>query len=44
MEICYLRGAYSVNTMDGESNNSVVKRFAISSRGEGMSNGVVEIT
>ncbi len=33
----------SVNRMDGESNKSVYRRFGVSSRGEGLSCGVVEM-
>ncbi len=32
-----------MNRMDGESNKSLYRRFSMSSRGEGMSCGVVEV-
>ncbi len=32
-----------MNRMDGESNENVYRRFGMSSRGEGMSCGVVEM-
>ncbi len=39
----YLRGGCGVNRMDGESNKNVYKKFGMSSRGEGMSCGVVMV-
>ncbi len=39
----YLRGGCGVNRMDGESNENVYRKFGMSSRGEGMSCGVVEM-
>ncbi len=42
VEISYLKVECGVNRMDGE-NESVYKRFSMSSRGEGMSCGVVEM-
>ncbi len=42
VEMSYLRGC-GVNRMDGESNDNVYRRFGMSSRGEGMSCGVVEM-
>ncbi len=41
VEISYLKVECGVNKMDGE-NESVYRRFSMSSRGEGMSCGVVE--
>ncbi len=38
----YLRGGCGEKRMDGESNESVYRRFGMSSRGEGMSCGMVE--
>ncbi len=34
---------WCVNRMDGENDESVYRRFGVSSRGEGMSCGVVEM-
>ncbi len=42
VEMSYLRGGCGVNRMDGESNENVYRKF-MSSRGEGMSCGVVEM-
>ncbi len=39
----YLRGGCGVNRMYGESNENVCRKFGMSSRGEGMSCGVVEM-
>ncbi len=43
VEISYLRGGCGVNRVDGENNESVYRRFGMSSKGEGMSCGVVEM-
>ncbi len=43
VEISYLRGGCGVNRMDGESNENVYRKFGMSSRGEGMSCGGVEM-
>ncbi len=43
VETSYLRGECSVNRMDGESNENVLRKFGMSSRGEGISCGVVEM-
>ncbi len=43
VEMSYLRGGCGVNRMDGESNENVYRKLFISSRGEGMSCGVVEM-
>ncbi len=43
VEMCYLRGGCGVNRMNGESNENVYRKFGMSSRGEGMSGGVVEM-
>ncbi len=42
-EMSYLRGGCGGNRMEGESNENVNRKFGVSSRGEGMSCGVVEI-
>ncbi len=39
----YLRGGCGVNRMNCESNENVYRKFDMSSRGEGMSCGVVEM-
>ncbi len=39
----YLKGGCGVNRMDGESNENVYRKFGMSSRGKGMSCGVVEM-
>ncbi len=39
----YLRGGCGVNRMDGESNEYLYRKSGMSSRGEGMSCGVVEM-
>ncbi len=39
----YLRSGCGVNGMNGESNGIVYRKFGMSSRGEGMSCGVVEM-
>ncbi len=43
VEMSYLRGGCGVNRTDGESNENVYRNFGMSSRGEGMSCGVVEM-
>ncbi len=43
VEMSYLRDGCGVNRMDGESNENVYRKFGMSSRGEGMSYGVVEM-
>ncbi len=43
VEISYLRGGCGVNRIVGESNENVYRKFGMSSRGEGMSCGVVEM-
>ncbi len=43
VEMSYLRGGCGVNRMDGESNENVYINFGMSSRGEGMSCGVVMV-
>ncbi len=43
VEMSYLRGGCGVNRMDGESNENVHRKFGMSSRGDGMSCGVVEM-
>ncbi len=43
VEMSYLRGGCGVNRMDGESNENVCRKFGMSSRGEGMSCGVVMV-
>ncbi len=43
IEMSYLRGGCGVNRMDGESNENIYRKFGMSSRGEGMSCGVVEM-
>ncbi len=43
VEISYLRGGCGVNRMDRKSNENVYRKFGMSSRGEGMSSGVVEM-
>ncbi len=42
VEMSYLRSAWEVQKMDGESNESVYNRSGMSSKGEGMKCGVVE--
>ncbi len=42
-EMSYLRGGCGVNRMDGECNENLYRKFGMSSRGEGMSCGVVEM-
>ncbi len=39
----YLRGGCGVNRMDGENNESVYRRFGMTSKREEMSCGVVEM-
>ncbi len=41
VEMSYLRSAYGIRRMDGESNESVYNRFGTSSKSEGMKCGVV---
>ncbi len=41
--VSYLRGACGMNRIDGESNERVYGRFGMSTKGEGMNCGVVEI-
>jgi len=43
VEMSYLRGACGLSRMDGESNESVYKKFGVSVKGEGMNCGVVEV-
>ena len=43
VEMSFLRGACGVGRMDGESNERVYGRFGMSSKGEGMKCGVVEL-
>ncbi len=43
VETSYLRGGCGVNRMDGKCNENVYRKFGLSSRGEGMSCGVVEM-
>ncbi len=43
VEMSYLRGGCGVKRMDGESNENVYRKFGMSSRGEGMSCGVVMV-
>ncbi len=43
VEMSYFRGGCGVNRMNGESNGKVYRKFGTSSRGEGMSCGVVEM-
>ncbi len=43
VEMSYLRDGCHVNRMDGERNENAYRKFGISSRGEGMSCGVVEM-
>ncbi len=43
VEMSYLRGGCGVNRTDGESNENVYRKFGVSSKGEGMSCGVVEM-
>ncbi len=42
VEMSYLRSTCGVWRMDGENNENVYNRFGISSKGEGMTSGVVE--
>ncbi len=42
-EMSYLRGRCGVNRMDGESNENVERKSGMSSRGKGMSCGVMEM-
>ncbi len=43
VEMSFLRGGCGVKRMDGESNEDVYKKFGMSSRGGGMSCGVVKM-
>ena len=43
VEMSFLRGACGIGRMDGESNERVYGRFGMSSKGEGMKCGVVEL-